>query len=74
MKVTGKITNKMVKVQSNGLIAVDMKDNSITAKSMVKVHIYGLMAVTTQDIGNKINFQVTDNTNGIQVEVIKDNG
>ena len=51
-----------------------MKDNSKTAKNMVKVHIYGQMAVITQDIGNKINFQATDSTNGIQVEVIKDNG
>ena len=51
-----------------------MKDNSKMAKNMAKVPIYGPMAVITQDIGNKINFQVTDNTNGIQVEVIKDNG
>ena len=68
------MTFSMGSVLNFGQMALNMKDTTATAASMVLGAINGPMAQSTQGIGTKTKFMGSAPTSGSMVEVTRANG
>lgn len=74
MRDTGRITNRMDRELSSGLMAVSTRDNLKMVKSMGKALIYGQTGVITQVHGSKTSYLGMENISGCRGGLTRDNG